>query len=361
MPKFVQQDSSGFSDTEYQDYILQGVSRTFALTIPQLPQELQLAVGNAYLICRIADTIEDDASLSPHAKAGYSRELVEALDSPAQAETLSRALYPELSDATPEAERDLIRNLHRVVRLKNTLNATQHQAITRCVAIMAEGMSRYQFPSSLEGLDDTEALEDYCYYVAGVVGEMLTELFCEYSAEIREQQPVLMRRAVSFGLGLQITNILKDIWDDRQRNICWLPRSVFAQRGIEMGRLEEARGTPAFAEGIDELIGIAHAHLREALEYTLAIPVHEKGIRRFCLWSVGLAVLSLRRIHRTPGYRSGAQVKLSRRTLRMMVAVCNLSVSSDPVLRFLFNRAGAGLPEAGRPLASEAAVREVKA
>ena len=48
------------TDEAYQDHILQYVSRTFALTIPQLPAELRRVVSNAYLLCRIADTVEDD-------------------------------------------------------------------------------------------------------------------------------------------------------------------------------------------------------------------------------------------------------------------------------------------------------------
>ncbi|MDL1867558.1 phytoene synthase, partial [Betaproteobacteria bacterium PRO4] len=43
-------------DARYQEHILQGVSRTFALTIPQLPPALREVVGNAYLLCRIVDT-----------------------------------------------------------------------------------------------------------------------------------------------------------------------------------------------------------------------------------------------------------------------------------------------------------------
>jgi farnesyl-diphosphate farnesyltransferase len=43
-----------------QDQLLPGVSRTFALTIPQLPDALRPVVTNAYLLCRTADTIEDE-------------------------------------------------------------------------------------------------------------------------------------------------------------------------------------------------------------------------------------------------------------------------------------------------------------
>src|SRR6266478_5892493 len=52
-------------DEVYQDQILPHVSRTFALTIPQLPLGLRTAVTCAYLLCRIADTIEDEPALSP--------------------------------------------------------------------------------------------------------------------------------------------------------------------------------------------------------------------------------------------------------------------------------------------------------
>ena len=48
---------------------LQKVSRTFALTIPLLPPQLTDWVGNAYLLCRIADTIEDDAVMNNEDKA----------------------------------------------------------------------------------------------------------------------------------------------------------------------------------------------------------------------------------------------------------------------------------------------------
>jgi hypothetical protein len=43
-------------DTGLYEHLLEGVSRTFAFTIPQLPDGLRETVTNAYLLCRIADT-----------------------------------------------------------------------------------------------------------------------------------------------------------------------------------------------------------------------------------------------------------------------------------------------------------------
>jgi hypothetical protein len=56
----------------YQDHILALVSRTFALTTPQLPAGLRSVVGNAYLLCRVADTIEDEAGWTASASASCS-------------------------------------------------------------------------------------------------------------------------------------------------------------------------------------------------------------------------------------------------------------------------------------------------
>lgn len=45
-------------ERDYQAHILRGVSRTFALTIPVLPRNLAEVAATAYLLCRVADTIE---------------------------------------------------------------------------------------------------------------------------------------------------------------------------------------------------------------------------------------------------------------------------------------------------------------
>ena len=76
--------------------------------------------------------------------------------------------------------------------------------------------------------------------MAGVVGEMLTELFCDYS---RGHRPAARANcsalAVSFAQGLQMTNILKDVWEDRSRGACWLPQEVFTPHGVDLARLSQ--------------------------------------------------------------------------------------------------------------------------
>jgi farnesyl-diphosphate farnesyltransferase len=334
----------GVSDAVYQDQILPHVSRTFALTIPQLPAALRISVTNAYLLCRIADTIEDEPALSPPETQAYMQRFMAALAGRGDPQTLGVELEKRLSERTLPTERDLVSNMQRVINVSASLSEPQRVAIHRCVELMCYGMPRFQATASLRGLSRLADLDDYCYYVAGVVGDMLTDLFCEYSPAIARRRAGLQSLAVSFAQGLQMTNILKDVWEDRSRGACWLPQEVFSRHGVDLARLAPEPYDPRFAAGMRELIAVAHAHLRNALEYSLLIPGKEAGIRRFCLWAIGLAVLTLQKINGNPEFTSGVQVKVSRRAVAMTRSLTDITRRNDWLLRRLFALAARGLP-----------------
>ena len=333
------------ADETFQDVILQGVSRTFALTIPVLPAALSRAVGNAYLLCRIADTIEDDAGLDLASKQRYSDWFLGTVLGEQPAEHFASELAPRLAAHATAAERELIANAPRVIRITRNLAPSQIDALARCVRVMSDGMVYYQGQETLDGLPDQRAMDRYCYYVAGVVGEMLTALFCHHCPTLQPQRAQLLKLGISFGQGLQMTNILKDIWEDRARGACWLPRSAFEPRGLRLSTLTPGSGGDAFAAGLRGLVGIAHGHLRNALEYTLMIPARERGIRKFCLWALGMAVLTLRRINDRPHFHSGQDVKISRRSVKTTIAATTLAAGSDAALRALFALVSTGLPQ----------------
>ena len=331
-------------DLDFQTRMLEQVSRTFALTIPQLPEGLCDAVANAYLLCRIADTIEDDPDLALADKRRFADQFVSVLEGELAPMRFSDELYPRLSPLLPQAERELVLNTPRVVRVTHSLDERQQAPMRRCVRIMSRGMAHFQESASRSGLADMSALDSYCYHVAGVVGEMLTELFCVHDRAIARQRQRLLTLAVSFGQGLQMTNILKDVWEDHARGACWLPREVFRASGFDLSAMTPGTRDPRFLEGYSTLIAVARGHLSNALDFTLAIPPEQTGIRRFCLWALGMAVLTLRRIHTSPGFSSGAQVKISRRAVAATIRITDLCVSRDWALRALFDAFTRRLP-----------------
>jgi len=328
----------------FQAQLLPGVSRTFALTIPQLPESLRHIVTNAYLLCRIADTIEDDVGIDASRKREFHKLFVNVLQGQAPCCDFVDSVSPLLTQQTLAAERELIQNADKIVDITLSFDATNVDILRRHITTMCLGMPTFQHGLKGHGLQNLETLNRYCYCVAGVVGEMLTELFCNTSQDIAKHDRELMELAASFGQGLQMTNILKDVWDDNRNGTCWLPKDVFSAVGYDLTLLSPGHDRGTFTHGISQLIGIAHAHLRNALSYSLLIPRRHAGIRRFCLWSIGLAVLTLRRIHDNPRFTSGQQVKVSRKTVTATVLVTSAVSRSNVILRSLFDNIAAGLP-----------------
>ena len=74
-------------------------------------------------------------------------------------------------------------------------------ALLGCVETMAKGMPSYQGMDLSGGLATMQDMNEYCYYVAGCVGEMLAKLFCHYSPEINQHSEQLLALSTSFGQG----------------------------------------------------------------------------------------------------------------------------------------------------------------
>ena len=344
MKRFRLTDTSNYTDSQYQDYILQGVSRTFALTIPQLSKELVQVVGNAYLWCRMADTIEDDPQLALVLKGHFSDQLSGLLTSQESTDAWVTELQPHLHCDTAPAELDLIANSQRILRLFRAFSPAQQSIIQQCVATMVQGMMHYQAHQPHSGLPNMPAFNDYCYHVAGVVGEMLTLLYCDYSKGFKDNKAQLMPLSVSFGQGLQMTNILKDIWQDQGREICWLPQDVFSKYNIQLQDLSKQRTNPDFHQGVRELVAIAHGHLQDALTYTLLIPKAEQGYRNFCLWAIGMALLTLKNIYKQPDFQQSSQIKISRNKVKTIFVVTRFIGRSNSLVKLFFKRIARDLP-----------------
>lgn len=328
----------------YQDEILPKVSRTFALSIPQLPLALRRAVTNAYLLCRIADTIEDEPALCAEQKRFFENAFIDVVTGRSNAALFSGELVPLLSAKTLPAERELVSRLSTVLQVTQSLKPAQRAAITDCLKIMSRGMFDFQRNVSRQGLKTLRDMDRYCYCVAGVVGEMLTELLVDHDPDLAMQRDILLPLATSFGQGLQMTNVLKDQWEDFSHGVCWLPQDVFARYGVDLtGKHAELQGRN-YTGALSELIGVTHEHLRRALDYTLLIPVKHMGYRRFCLMNIGFALMTLRKMQQRLDFYAGDQVKISRNTVACTVAVIRMSAKSNGTLRWLFNRAARTLP-----------------
>jgi len=318
MPQSISDPPSSFNqlahDELYQRSILESVSRTFALTIPLLPNGLEKVVGNTYLLCRIVDTIEDATCVDPTTKQELSTLFIKTVLDHSLSEQFVRECLIALINHPNHNEKDLIENIPRVLRVLQSCDERQRHAVAKCVQIMSEGMSYFHIRQNQIGLEDLQEFEKYCYVVAGVVGEMLTTLFALHSPAFAKAISGKESLAIAFGQALQMTNILKDSPEDQLRGVSWKPKGL----------------------GQTDLLVIAHQKLEDSLRYICCIPKSEPGIRQFCFLAFGLAVMTLKQIAQRQTFQGGAEVKLTRGQVSRFYIFTKLAVRSDFLMGLFF-------------------------
>jgi farnesyl-diphosphate farnesyltransferase len=322
------------ADREFCRAALPRVSRTFALGIRLLPARLEQAVRTSYLLCRIADTIEDTSELTPAVQTQLLEYFARCLDDDGPDGTLLAEAFP----APRSDEEALVRENGRVLRAFRALSPDERAAVRPWVQEMARGMGEFaprRTRCGLAALATVAELERYCYYVAGTVGHLLTGLFRIHHARLESARYArLQALATSFGLGLQLTNIIKDVAEDRRRGWSFVPRDLCEGAGLEPDDLQDpARGMQA-REVMTLLIAKAKRHLRDALAYCTTLPSAAYRIRIFCLTSLYFAIRTLRLAERDPRLLDPThKVKITRAEVYRTVLAAHLIAPFDPLVR----------------------------
>jgi farnesyl-diphosphate farnesyltransferase len=276
------------------DDLLQKTSRTFAVTIPMLPAPTRDQVGIAYLLFRVIDTFEDAIHWPPEQRIEMIDELLALLDGrdPDRARRLADRCL-----ADPPLEHpgylELLREIPFVLRKLDDLPDASRILLTTYVRRSGEGMSRIVSRTEADGtleLRTLQELRDYCYVVAGIVGEMLTELFLLNRPQLGGVAEYLRERSHLFGEALQLVNILKDADADAREGRAFLPAGVNRA----------------------EVMALARRDLRSASDYVLALQKHgaERGLVTFnaLLVRLALGTLGAIREQRPGGKLSRAEV-----------------------------------------------------
>jgi farnesyl-diphosphate farnesyltransferase len=337
------------ADRDFCIAALPRVSRTFALSIEALSDDLRDAVRVAYLLCRVVDTIEDEPRMKPVLRVP----LFDAFDRLMAGDDADPAAFEALARGSRLAEHSadgvLCRGAGHLFRAYRRLPGAQREAIRPHVLEMSAGMRHTCARADAAGgalrLHDVPDLERYCYYVAGTVGELLTGLFAHAVPELSEAScKGVTERAVSFGIGLQLVNIVKDVAEDFERGICFLPQSVAERHGLPLTGVLDAGSREAGLAVVHELCGTARMHLARAREYVALWPGDEAySVRLFCAVPLALALATLREVETGPDtLRAGAKPKIGRDLVGAIVEEAAASASSNDALNTLFERCLSG-------------------
>ncbi|MEJ2217348.1 MAG: squalene/phytoene synthase family protein [Gemmatimonadota bacterium] len=260
--------------------LLEETSRTFALAIPLLPEPLCTEVTEAYLLFRIADTFEDATRWPVPDRIAALDELARILEESDGSRRVG-ALARRWRDREPIAHAGYLRLLEEAPLVFQALWDTDNRAAAIIVSHTVRtcrGMACFLRRAGEDGilrLHTLDELRAYCYTVAGIVGEMLTELIL-LECDDEGLAPRLRTRARRFGEALQLVNVLRDSRTDVREGRALVPDSVSR----------------------DALFRLARADLREAAEYTLALQDASaaRGIVAFNALPVLLAMATLDRV-----------------------------------------------------------------
>lgn len=321
-------------DWAYCERALVDVSRTFSKPIELLPESLRVALTTAYLLCRVVDTVEDYAPLGGGERDELFSRFIAVLDGQASPESFSERF---LRVPGEDAELSLARQLPRVMRVFDSQDAATRHATVLWLSEMANGMRLYcrrDRPETLSVLATFSDLERYCYFVAGTVGHLITDLFSTFIKAPGPLEHELRGRAESFGIGLQLVNILKDVTDDFARQRCYVPRQLCRAEGFAPERLLVTEHRRQAHRALAPVFEAAQRHLDDALEYTLLIPPQWVQLRLFCLLPLWMAQQTLIvAVGNDAVLVPDRPVKISRDSVGELIEDCLRHANDDAALR----------------------------
>ena len=336
-------ESAGITKQQANDFcreILPAVSRTFALSIRLLPGELGAAVRCAYLICRIADTLEDEPNMPAESKAALLDLLAACFNDARSVAAFADAAALITGDP---AHVRLVRNSDLVFAAFRALPERTREIVQHWAREMIAGMRKFvlAYPHGVR-IQSLDEYKEYCYYVAGTVGYLLTDLWHEHSPSIGAQRYALLRtRCRAFAEALQTVNILKDVARDAEHeNSIYIPEQLLREHGSAHETIlapDRARET---REALGVMTELAWRDLDQAKAYLLSIPRRAVSIRLFCALPLLFAYATLRDLTRSsdaPGHRS--VVKISRSEVKSLTLLSVVGVLSNRAMARLVERA----------------------
>ncbi|RMH59610.1 MAG: hypothetical protein D6679_01415 [Candidatus Hydrogenedentota bacterium] len=329
-------------DREYCRKALPEVSRTFAISIGRLPEPKDLHIGVPYLLCRIPDTIEDAKHIPTEEKCRWLELYAELLaKEERRVERIDEVLRRISVYRHDTPSWNLVANSRRVFRVLETFPSRVRRAVVGNLTEMVRGMREFiERHDNRIRIGTLEEFRRYCYFVAGTVGRLLTEIFetwYEWPSGLRGQ---LEEKAILFGEALQSVNILKDIYTDyHDEDSVYVPRDFLAPLGLS--EPETMFAVPgAASEAVKRLIVHSKNCLEAARGYIRMLPAESVEAREFCIVPYLLALRTIHVIERDVGaVLTPRGAKVSRGEVTLLLNSVPECIRSNEYLEGISSRA----------------------
>ncbi len=293
---------------------LKATSRTFYLSIKQLPGIVGEAMCLSYLLLRVSDFLEDNPYMPPKQKVDLLLLWERALTGIEPPERLVKTLSQREPGNDPDEI--LSRLADKILEKTHALPQPLQELMIHNIRKTTMGMARWIARGPL--IPKEEDMDDYMHEVAGRVGYLSTGIFAWYSSAIRKNIARLLPLARETGLALQTVNIIRGLRKDYERGWIYVPESFCDQVDLQRQDLFNPQYQDKSLQVIDMLADKAERHLQSAMEYILALPPLMHRIRLSCIWPMLFAVRTLALSRRNVDVLLG-EVKMSREEVRRIV------------------------------------------
>jgi 15-cis-phytoene synthase len=238
------------------EMILAEHARSFRWAATFLPSSQRKGAAVLYAFCRMADDIADDETRPREGRALELQCLADELEGIRPPCRLVSVLFEQFSEFEIDSE------------------AASH---------LVESVRGDLQPVFVGTRQD---LLSYCYGVAGTVGMMMCGVLGVENSEARHH-------AISLGIGMQLTNICRDVAEDGAIGRVYLPAEDLSLVGVPLQRVMEGTADrDAVATVVADLLEWADTY------YAFA----DKGMK-FIPWRPRLAILAASRIYQAIGHR----------------------------------------------------------
>lgn len=297
------------SRAEFYQSHLNLVSRSFAFCIARLPEPLREQVGLAYLLCRVLDCVEDANWEQKDDQLTQFNQFIGFMTSTAGLSEI-KPWVQKFPPGLPEGELELLQVSGELLADFHSHPPEVQAALLNPILSMARGMSYFAERKNDDGelkIRSLRELNQYCFFVAGVVGEILTSLVKLQNVNIRDSE---LENAIHFGFFLQKINILKDQLEDEGQGRYFVPSRDLVKQSLEQ-------------------------HAKCALEYVTHLPERLKGFRLFCSWSLFLGLASVPWIEKS--WRAKKLMKIPRLQTQSLLWEIESKVENNKELTALFS------------------------
>ncbi|MBM4186817.1 MAG: phytoene/squalene synthase family protein [Gemmatimonadetes bacterium] len=222
--------------------VIERGSRSFTRAAALLEPSVRAGAYQLYAWCRYCDDVIDQQTL------GHGMGTGPAPDRATQAAALAllRRQTESAIAGTFDGDEPVFRGIARIVA---THGIPRHHPFE-----LLDGMAMDVTGRRYRTL---EALGEYCYHVAGVVGVMMAHIMGVRDAET-------LKRAEDLGIAMQLTNIARDVMDDASVGRVYLPLDWLERAGVPPAEIAERRHRPAVAAVVAGLLDAAEERYRRA-------------------------------------------------------------------------------------------------